>query len=56
MAEEQQTIQQVTSETNAATVASITPSYSTDNKQGLGVIGTAAEMWMQEPLIGAAAR
>ena len=56
MAEEQQTVQQTTTQTNVETVQSIPRRYSTDNVEGLGVIGTAAEMWMQETWVGSAIR
>ena len=53
---EEQTVQQTTTQTNVETVQSIPRRYSTDNVQGLGVIGTAGEMWMQETWIGSTIR
>jgi hypothetical protein len=38
---EEQTVQQTTTQTNVETVQSIPRRYSTDNVEGLGVIGTA---------------
>ena len=53
---EEQTVQQTTTQTNVDTVQSIPRRYSTDNVEGLGVIGTAGEMWMQETWIGSTIR
>ena len=56
MAEEQQTVQQTTSQTNVETVQSIPRRYSTDNVEGLGHISTAYETWMADTWVGSQIR